>query len=179
MRAYSRKRLREQRGLDGKSWKKRKNGKKKMLRGLSKKMRARSVGLSGEVFFANGKTAEIAYQHQHGMPEEWTGKKAEKVYGKPDYKDPATRYQARALKKEGYKVRLPNGRKKKPTMRWIMENLSLGQAGLILRILRDDPGESRWVIELPDRSFLGTTRQEIDKLASMIFDETSGRINSI
>ncbi|WP_299940128.1 hypothetical protein [uncultured Microbulbifer sp.] len=182
VRTYSRKRLREEKGLDGKAWKERKHGhkggRKKMLRGLSKRTRAKSTGLGGLVFFANSKTAQIAYQHQHGEPEEWTGQKAEKVYGQPDYEAPATRYQARALKKEGYKVRLPGGRKKKPTLRWITENLTLGQAGLILRKMRDDPGKSRWVIELPQRSFLGVTAWEVSELASKIFDETSGRIHS-
>ncbi|WHI46799.1 phage virion morphogenesis protein [Microbulbifer sp. VAAF005] len=185
VRTYSRKRLREQRGLDDKSWEKRKKGPKrqrgkgKMLRGFSKRMRARSTGLGGEVFFADKNTAQIAYQHQHGIAEEWDGQKAEKVYGKPDYKAPATRRQARALKKEGYKVRLPGGRKKKPTLRWITENLTLGQAGLILQVLRDEPKENSWVIELPERSFLGTTDREVSELADMIFKETSGRINSI
>ncbi|MFA0813242.1 phage virion morphogenesis protein [Microbulbifer epialgicus] len=183
VRTYSRKRLREQKALDGNAWEKRKEshkkGRKKMLRGLSKRMSARGVELGGEVFFADGKTAEIAHQHQYGEPEEWTSQKANKVYGQPDYQAPATRYQARALKKEGYKVRLPGGRKKKPTIRWITENLSLGQAGLILRKLRDDPGKSRWVIELPERSFLGVTEREISELASKLFDETSGRIYSV
>ncbi|WP_143732648.1 phage virion morphogenesis protein [Microbulbifer sp. GL-2] len=177
VRTYSRKRLREQKGLDGKAWEKRKKkDRKKMLRGLSKKMRSKGVELGGEVFFVDGKTAEIAHQHQYGEPEEWTSKKAEKVYGQPDYGAPATSYQARALKKEGYKVRLPGGRKKKPTMRWIKENLSLGQAGLILRTLRDDPRLNRWVIELPERDFLGVTEREVSELASKIFDETSGRV---
>ncbi|WHI45032.1 phage virion morphogenesis protein [Microbulbifer sp. VAAF005] len=183
VRTYSRKRLREQKDLNGKSWekrKKRRQGKgKKMLRGMSKRMRTRSTGLGGEVFFADKNTAQIAYQHQHGIAEEWDGQKAEKVYGQPDYKAPATRRQARALKKEGYKVRLPGGRKKKPTLRWITENLTLGQAGLILQVLRDEPKENSWVIELPERSFLGTTDREVSELADMIFKETSGRINSI
>lgn len=176
VRTYSRKRLRAQRGLDGQAWERRKGGKRKMLRGLSKRLRTKSDNEGGLVHFADLTTGRIAYAHQHGIPEEWTGQKAEKVYGKPDYSAPATRRQARALKQEGYVVRLPGGRRKKPTMRWITENLTLGQAGLILQTLRDEPRKNRWVIELPERSFLGVESGEVEELANTIFDDTIQRI---
>ena len=176
VRTYSRKRLRAQRGLDGMPWEKRKTGSRKMLRGISKRLRTKSDSSGGMVHLADRITGQIAFAHQHGIAEEWTGQKAEKVYGKPDYSAPATRRQARALKAEGYVVRLPGGRKKKPTMRWISDNLTQGQAGFILQTLRDEPRKNRWVIDLPARSFLGAEAGEIEDLATSIFEETIGRI---
>lgn len=178
VRVYSRKRLRAQRGLNGLAWTGRKStdtggeNNKKMLRGMSKRLRTDSDSRGALVQFQNRKTGQIAYAHQHGLDERWTAQKAQKVYGKPDYKAPSTRRQARALKQEGYVVRLPGGRKKKPTMRWLTDNLSLGQAGVILRTLRDTPRKNNWVLALPERNFLGTTQQEIEALANTVFDQT-------
>ncbi|MCX2834462.1 phage virion morphogenesis protein [Microbulbifer thermotolerans] len=177
VRSYSRKRLRVQRDLQGKLWEKRKVGRQKMLRGMSKKMRTRSDSRGAEVRFTDAVTAKIGYAHQYGVPERWSAVKAEKVYGKPDYSAPCTRRQARALKQEGYKVRVVGGKKKKPTIKWMLENLTQGQAGLILRIMRDDLNPKKnWVIELPERSFLGVTEKEIDALANTVFDETLRRL---
>lgn len=177
VRIYSRRRLRQQSDLDGKAWEARKSGKKKMLRGLSKRMGAKGDHGGGKVFFTDRSTGQVAYAQQHGVPEAWSAEKAEKVYGKPDYRGPCTRRQARALKQEGYKVRMAGGRRKKPTMKWMLENLTLGQAGLILRTIRDDLNPKKsWVVELPARSFLGVEPRELDELASLIFDETIQRV---
>ncbi|MFC6977591.1 hypothetical protein [Microbulbifer taiwanensis] len=80
------------------------------------------------------------------------------------------------MKQEGYKVRMAGGRRKKPTMKWMLENLTLGQAGLILRQMRDEEPKKSWVIPLTDRSFLGADQREIDELANTVFDETLRRI---
>lgn len=176
VRVMSRKRLRAQRDLDGKPWQGRKNGRKgKMLGSMSKRMGAKGTDSGGEVFFVNGKTAQIAYEQQYGVPEDWSEEKSQKLYGKPNYKDNATRYQARALKKEGFKVRLPGGRRRKPSVQWITENLSLGRAGLILREMRNASSRNRWTIEIPKRSFLGVTDREINALTIAIFDQMKKR----
>lgn len=172
VRTYSRKRLRAQKDLQGQPWEKRKAGRKKMLRGMSKKMRTRSDSRGAEVGFTDAVTARIGYAHQHGVPEDWNASKAQQIYGQPDYSAPCTRKQARALKQEGYKVRMAGGKKKKPTMKWMLENLTLGQAGLILRMMRDEEPKKSWTIPLPDRSFLGASRREMDELANTVFDET-------
>ncbi|MFC6977590.1 phage virion morphogenesis protein [Microbulbifer taiwanensis] len=89
VRTFSRKRLRAQRDLQGQPWEKRKVGRQKMLRGMSKRMRTRSDSRGAEVGFSDAVTAKIGYAHQHGVPEQWSAGKAEKVYGKPDYSAPA------------------------------------------------------------------------------------------
>lgn len=176
VRTYSRRRLRAQRDLQGQAWEPRKDGSRKMLRGLSKRMRTRSDSRGAEVGFADSVTGEIAYAHQHGVPERWDHSKAQRVYGQPDYDAPCTRKQARALKREGYKVRMAGGRKRKPTMKWMLDNLTQGQAGLILRQMREEEPKRSWTIELPDRSFLGASHTEIAELANTVFDETIARI---
>lgn len=71
----------------------------------------------------------------------------------------ATRAQAKALKDEGFRVfarrinpNAPIGKLRKPSMRWVQNNLSQEQAGLILRQMRGAPKES-WETVLPARPF--------------------------
>ncbi|WP_299580916.1 phage virion morphogenesis protein [uncultured Microbulbifer sp.] len=177
VRTYSRKRLREQRDLNGKPWQARKKkGNRRMLRGLSKKLRSKATPEKAVIDFKDSVTAGIAYKHQHGVSERWNAEKAEKVYGQPDYDAPATREQAKALRKEGYKIRRVNGHGwKQPSLKWVTENLSLGQAGVILRSMREAEPKKSWVIPLPDRSFLGVTQKEVEELATTIIDQTLER----
>jgi phage virion morphogenesis protein len=176
VRTYSRRRLREQRDLNGQPWQARKKGKRKMLRGLSKKMRSKATPEKAAIDFKDPITAGIAYKHQHGVTEHWNAQKAEKVYGQPDYDAPATRAQTKALRKEGYKIRRANGRGwKQPSLKWVTENLSVGQAGIILRSMRDAKAKQSWEIPLSERSFLGVTQKEVEELATTIIDQTLER----
>ncbi|MFS1525814.1 phage virion morphogenesis protein [Microbulbifer sp. 2304DJ12-6] len=183
VRVYSRKRLRAQKDLNNRAWavrSKPRSGKRKLLRGMSKRMRLHSDTRGAEVGYTANVTGKIAYAHQHGVPETWNAAKAHKLRGKPDYEAPATRRQARALKREGYVVRRKGGKKKKPTMRWITEHVTLGQAGLVLKQMREG-GQSKtsWVIPLPERSFLGADGREIEALTNTIFDEALQRIQRV
>ncbi|YCO01549.1 hypothetical protein ACB087_01240 [Vibrio sp. VNB-15] len=78
----------------------------------------------------------------------------------------ATKAQARALKLAGFRVwartinpSAPVGKLRKPTLRWIVERLSIEQAGLILRQLRGEP-KSSWVVALPARPFTQVDRAQ-------------------
>ncbi|RZV17346.1 hypothetical protein EOJ41_15160 [Vibrio alginolyticus] len=78
----------------------------------------------------------------------------------------ATRAQAKALKEEGFKVfarrinpNAPIGKLRKPSQKWIRDNLSQEQAGLILRQMRGAPKES-WTTELPARPFTQVDKQK-------------------
>jgi hypothetical protein len=136
---------------------------RKMLRGLSREMTVFMRGNSAaDVTWRNGLTAKIADRHQRGVPEPWNRGKARKVYGVPDYKANATRAQAKSLKAEGYRLRVKKKRGKgcrlvRVSLRWITENLSRGQAGLILRLMRTNRkrGARSWEIRTPARPFLG------------------------
>ncbi|WP_299594331.1 phage virion morphogenesis protein [uncultured Microbulbifer sp.] len=176
VRVFSRKRLRQQRGIDGQPWEARKSGNRKMLRGISKRMQVKTDPEKTVIGFKDGMTAGIAYQHQHGVTEHWTADKAEQVYGQPDYDAPATRKQAKALREEGYKVRRGSGRGwRRPSLKWVTENMTVGQAGIILRSMRDAEPSASWKIPLPARTFLGVNLTEIRELATTLIDETLER----
>lgn len=165
--------IRAQKTVSGAAMEPRKAGRarRKMLRGLGRGMRVRVTSPeSAEVGWPNRLTSHIAYRHQTGQPETWTAGKARKVYGVPDYKSPATRAQAKSLIAEGYRLRVRKQRGKgcalrRVSQRWIRENLSLGQAGVILRMMRDGKrkGKQRWEMRTPARPFLGVDPAKYDE----------------
>ena len=171
VKSASRKRLRQQKSLDGSQWPGR-GSKRKMLGKLGRNLTTRYNAEQGVARFASITTGRIAYQQQHGVQEVFTPAKAKKRYGTPDYDAPATRRQARALKAAGYMVRRAGGRPYKPTIGWITENMKQGQAGLILRIMRDEQPATSWVIPLPARSFLGADEADINTMVQTIFNQT-------
>lgn len=78
----------------------------------------------------------------------------------------ATRAQAKALKEEGFRVfarrlnpQAPIGKLRKPTQKWICDNLSNEQAGAILRQMRGEPKAS-WETKLPARPFAQVDKQK-------------------
>ncbi|MGH1374405.1 MAG: phage virion morphogenesis protein [Cellvibrionaceae bacterium] len=174
VRVQSRKRLREQRGLDGQPWEKRKGrSRRKMLRGYSKLLRARGTAAAGIVDIKTGAASSGARAHQDGIASTMTASKMAKIHGEPDYSAPATRTQAKSLKAEGYKRPRAKGKgKSKATIKWIVENLTVGQAGQILRSMRDAPDKQSWIIQLPARSFLGATEKEIEGMVQTVFNQT-------
>jgi len=122
----------------------------------------------GVVTWKNPGHAMVASRHQHGVPESFGSVKAKKMYGTPDYKKPATPRQAASLIKAGYRARVARKRGKgkavlkRVSKKWIQDNLTLGQAGLILRLLRtgETKGPQRWAIKVPERPFLGVTPKD-------------------
>lgn len=174
VRVFSRKRLREQRGLDGAAWQKRKRGNKKMLRGLSKRLFAQGAG-GGAVVRFYGLTGSIAYRQQHGLDEVMTASRMQKIHGKDDQDKPATKQQARALREEGFKGRV-NGRLRKVSLSWISEHFTQAQAGIVLRQLRDEKAKQSWTIPLPARSFLGVTEAERQQLTTELVNSLVARM---
>lgn len=174
VRKNSRKRIRNQRDLDGNrfaSRKKRKRG--KMLRGFARQLVAYSNENQAVVTIKNPGIGAMAKKHQVGDTATMTKEKMARGRGEPDYDGPATRRQAKALKQEGYRKPRAGGKPRaKATIKWITENLTLGQAGLILRSMRGSEGKDSWVIKLPARSFLGATASETSDLVNTIFDDT-------
>lgn len=173
----TRQNIRQQRTVSGSSMAKRKSGgKKKLLRKMGKGLVSKRDGkFSIVVTWKNGRTAKIAYKHQNGITEIGTlrGLQKQKQRGDtwfgPD--DPATKQQAKRLKQLGYKIpvrKFKNGRWKyrKPSIKWIVENMTFGQAGLMMLILRDETPKAkphRWEIETPARPFMGVALEDVDK----------------
>lgn len=174
VRTASRGRLRSQHGLDGAKWEPRKDGRKqKMLRKVGRSMKTYYQADSGKVTFDGTVIGRIAKAHQEGIPEVMTAERMRKIHGEPDYAGPATTAQAKALRAEGYKARKKSGKGyRNASIREIKDTLSLGQAGIILRLMRDSESKQQWVIPLPDRSFLGATENEISDMVNTVFDQT-------
>ncbi|MBI9080277.1 MAG: phage virion morphogenesis protein [Pseudodesulfovibrio sp.] len=190
IRKDSRLNIRGQKTVHGTPMEKRRTGRarRKMLRGLGRTMKIYSRGTDqAEVTWATPMTAKIADRHQNGIPEQWTAGKARKVYGVPDYSKPASRAQAKYLLAEGYRLRVRKKKGKGCTLKrvpikWIMENLSQGQAGMILRILRDEcwaAGEQIWETKPAARPFLGpkpgTEDKFLDDLAKQALSDIRNR----
>lgn len=147
-----------------------------MLMGLHRAMTVRAAdGNQGvTVSWDNALMASIGYRHQEGIGENWSPGRARSVYGQPDYKARATRKQAQALLREGYRLMVPakgGGRRpKRVTVQWIQEKMTLGQAGLILRLIRTGQtrGKQSWQDTVPARPFLGVTPQQAEDLSQKL-----------
>lgn len=167
IRVFSRARIRGQHDLEGAPWSPRKvkefdrkTRKQRMLMGLGQRMRARADSEKGVVDWIGGK---VAGYHQHGGEESWDAAKAARIYGVAKYSAPATSSQALRLLALGYKVR-KGGRLVRPSKRHIMSSLSMGQAGLLIKLLRGDSSKKHWSIKVPSRPFLGVTDKEDKEL---------------
>lgn len=174
VRVNSRKRIREQKGLDGKSWAPRKGAsRRKLLRYFSQKMIAKSTSQTAIIGFGNRWAGAAAKAQQEGMSSRVTAGSVKAKKGQSDYQGPVTRSQAKALKQEGFKARKASGKGyKKVTVKWITENLTQGQAGIILRSMRNTTPKNSWAIELPERAFLGATEKEVSGMVQTIFENT-------
>lgn len=174
VRRDSKARLKGQRDLSGSTWKARSNGRKKrMLSKLGRNIQVHTSPNDAKVTFGNPRIGKIARAHQDGVSQKMTASQAARKYGTPDYDGQATRKQAKALRKAGYKVRKKRGKGwKTPSIGWITENLTLGKAAKTLRILRGEKkGKTSWDIDLPERSFLGQSQSEYKQLTNYMLDE--------
>ncbi|OXS14008.1 hypothetical protein CGX12_16640 [Zobellella denitrificans] len=129
----------------------------------------------------NQMTGHIALRHELGLSEEMTASQVKRIRGTPDYSAPATAKQAKALVDIGFQRR---GKKKKwikASRRWIQENLTLGQAGIILKTMGyiSTGGKKKWDIPTPQRRFLGEPQEymqyELDSIIRFIEQEQRKR----
>lgn len=179
----SKKNARAQKTPNGSPWEKRKSRRKgKMQSGISRYMTVTKVSASGATIgWKVAQSAKVAFIHHHGIDQK--GSKAQSMKGLKkngvNSDSAATRTQAKRLRELDYKVfsrRLsPKGRKgklRKPPLKWITENLSVGQAGLIIRILSDKSPLSRWDVPMPARPFAEIDREA---LTTMTRNEMRGQ----
>ncbi|MCU1740036.1 MULTISPECIES: phage virion morphogenesis protein [unclassified Pseudomonas] len=173
LRTQDRKRIRDQRNLDGTPYARRKSGgNRKMLRGLGKGLQV--VGLNAQqavLGWKSRRVSRVANEHQQGRSQTMAAARLRRWNKTPQYQDHATRPQARALLKAGYRVR-QDKRWKRPTQAWVMENLKTGQAGLILSRLLGDPKKQSWKIDLPARIVLGANAQDVRDILQIVLAQT-------
>lgn len=166
----SKKRITEQTDLKNKTWQGRANSKKKkMLTKLKKLMKVKYGANGAQVYFKNARAAKIAQAHQSGASIDVEPKKSQ---GNQNKQGKASRVLAKALIKAGYTIPRKRGKgTKKPTIKWVTENLTKNQAGYLLRELKGGSGKSKWQIDLPARSFLGQTEKEHKHNMSFILNK--------
>lgn len=170
VRRGSKERITKQSDLAGKTWQARANGKKKkMLTKLKSRMKVYYRPNDAGVFFNKPITGKIARAHQEGVSLDAGKPKGKAAQNK---EGPATRNLARALIAEGYKIPRGKGKgSKRPSIKWITNNLSINQAGFLLRELKGSSGKSTWKINLPARSFLGQTAAEQKEQMNFILNK--------
>lgn len=156
--------------------------KRKMLNRLAQRMVVKDVSDDGAtVGWRNSFEGGLADQHHFGTQRTFTKdsfgeNSTENVEDNVEDDDPCTRRQAKALIAAGFKRRRAGRPGVTPTIKWLMENMTVDQAAAILRALRGGPKQS-WLITLPARQFLGvseTERAEITTLALGIIQTALG-----
>ncbi|MDR2308869.1 MAG: phage virion morphogenesis protein [Paucimonas sp.] len=178
-RSLSRRRIRNQENLDGSPFAPRKStdaGKKKMEAGLGKLMQVTSLtGDEAVLGWKNALTGWIAAQQHKGVSERRTAQQMRRWSRVPAGAVSTTK-QAKRLRRLGFKVRQA-GKKRltRPSVAWILEHVSYMQAGLLIRILDEERGETTgadsWEIKLPKRQFLGASAQETSDLVNQVLDQ--------
>lgn len=173
LRTQDRKRIRDQRNLDGTPYARRKSGgNRKMLRGLGKGLQVVTLNANQAVLgWKNRRVSRVANEHQQGLSQTQSAARLRREGKTPDYAGRATRRQARALLKAGYRVR-QDKRWKRPTQAWIVDNLKTGQAGLILSQLQGAAKQQSWKIELPARVVLGANAQDVRDILHTVLEQT-------
>ena len=165
-RAKARKRITAQKTVTGSTFAPRATGKKgKMLKKLGRTLEPYVKNTNRlELKHKNTLTGRIAALQQEGGSEKMTASRMARIHGKPDYKAPCSRSQAKALRAEGYKVkRGKGGRYRNASIKEIMATLSHGKAGLILQKLRNKTAKANWQIPVTARPFLGDSTQAVQR----------------
>lgn len=180
VRSMSRKRVREQKNLDGSPFAERKGsakGKKKMEAGLAKLLQVTRVSSDeAELGWKNALTRWVASQQHNGVSERRTAAQM-KRWNKVPPGIACTDKQAKRLRRLGFRTR-QKGKKTltRPSVAWIQENVNYAKAGLLIRILNDEKAETSgaqsWDITLPKRQFLGVEiGNETRELVNQVFQQ--------
>lgn len=165
----AKKAVNQQRSPDGKPWEKRKVGKGKMLKRRAKflntKMQGNNTGVLG---YKNKKSSELSAEHQYGLEVELAKNQkltlGDKIQLIKNKNNPCSDSQAKKLKDLGYQIRLKGGRRKNASLREIKARLTMGQAGLIIRLMSKALNQNKQSavngkIKLPARPFLDENTQ--------------------
>ncbi len=180
----ARRNVKAQRTPEGAGWAPRKRPdkargkyKNKMLLGLPKLLAIRvdGNGQSVRLFFRKGDYntgthgGAVAWVQQHGATIK--GRAGKRRNSEAMRTRPATRRQAERLLSLGFRapggaVSKKTGRRgrRKPSLKWITENMSMAQAGLVISILKDEQKKRVWEIKIPSRAFLGAGDAEFARM---------------
>lgn len=159
--------IRNQRDPEGKSWKRRKNGKRKVLRGFTQKMKTR-VKNQNRMVQVGWPTArgKVAMAHHTGQTEQsglGARRKQAKKKKEPKPTDPSSRELAKELRELGYRLP-PQGRQKrgrKPTVKFITQNMTVGEVNMKISELENKTPARNWGIERPERRLIGMSPKRV------------------
>ncbi len=154
--------------------------KKGMLLGMPKLLAIRvdNDGKAIRLYFKKGEyrtgthAGIVAWVQQNGATingnkgRKWSSKTLETMRNRP-----ASQRQAERLLSLGFRapigsVSRKTGRRgyRKPSRKWIMGNMSMLQAGLVINILREQEKKQTWEIRIPARAFLGASGEEFRRM---------------
>lgn len=192
----SKKRVRQQRNLDGAPYqarkKPRRTHRRKMLSRLVKELKVINAnGDRADIGFYRPRWGQVAYIQQHGSSEmidmrsrgrrtlngDRVAASNSAAYAAAAFA-PATNKQALELRTLGFKTKV-NGRTRTVGIRWIKQNMTVAKAGAIIRSMREQQGISRnitWLTRLPARSFLGATEAEVKQYIDQFFNDMEQEI---
>ncbi|WP_435247338.1 hypothetical protein ACMAZD_11570 [Vibrio sp. nBUS_14] len=166
----TRSRIRRQKDVDNQKFEKRKRGEGAVLTSFENGMEPYVLhdATMLDLTWRRQKKAKKATVHQAGLTQTVSAreyiKEQKRRRGEPDYDGPCTKEQAIALRRLGYRVRRKDGKGwNKPSVRNLEKRLTLGQAGLIIRMMRTGKpkGKQSWKVHTPQRQMLGTKPQKV------------------
>ncbi len=176
--ANTRKRIQQQKDIHGQALEPRKGKKRgKVMRRMAKGLTpyVRNANML-DLTWSNKLTAKIAARHHLGQKQKMTKRQMQKRWGTPDYSAPCSKGQARKLRELGYTVPRKSGKgRKKPSLRLLMETVTHGQAGQIIRELSNQPSVTAWDIPLAERQILGSKEGEVTRQLIKIFEQAKTR----
>jgi len=179
----ARQNIKQQKTVNGKRFAARKDGKRtKMLRRIARgsNLKVYAGPNKATVTWPNSLVGKVARAQQEGFEDKYTATRMKKERGQPDYSAPATIYQAKALIKVGFRLnkgKYKSGKNKGNTktrrvsQAWIRENMTLGQAGLVLRLLTDNNAKQNWLVKNEARPFFGLTAERGSSLGNELLNE--------
>jgi len=153
--------IRAQRDPDGKPWAKRKKGRRKMLRGFTKKLKQYQQDDNRTLVVGwPTKRGSVALAHHTGEAEQSGLQKRfnqAKKAKEPKKTDAATREQAKELRALGYRLP-PQGRQKrgkKPTLKFITQNMTVAEAAKLISDLENKRPARKWEVDREERRLIG------------------------
>lgn len=176
LRTKWRRNITSQTDISGSAFKARKHKKpkqkRKMLAGLSKYMSVTSLNAQRAILgWKRAKTAIIAGSHNKGMTTQGNAEQLAK-YRNQNKGKPCTNQQVRRLRTLNYQIPAKGGRTKRPTAKWIADNVTYDQAGLIIRLLSGIKKPRSWQINTPKREFFGVVdRREENELIALVLGQ--------
>lgn len=175
----ARKNIKAQQAPDGTPFRARKRGKKKMYVKLPKYLTAESSTESASVTrfkrasgYDGGRSSPgiVARSHHDGASIKRTSSQARTA---APQRGPCSAMQAKRLKKLGYKRAVESkigkdGQRQRryasASLKWMRDNLTRGQAGILIRKLSGTTPKKSWTIDLPERPLLGATKEDVSKI---------------